>query len=388
MKSVGNHYTGSKEDLTGKQEFGYQQNGQSNISPGKPERESNRNKLNYAEHQKVFEKAFISSVVQAELSQMAGARNSLVEGRMSRTTPDNSPCRLPLPPSSGGNSTGTGSSFGSLPSDGIADVIEARGMTSSGSSDPTTKPAVRLSKGKRNSATSFRYSALQGTVDSNTSTSSSESSFRGRNMKNSGPRCADTTTSSVDSRPRETVEHSGNIKSPAQRGTEGTPQSKIAPNRRSQSGSRISRFTAASKLPAPGKSPESRSTTPKSVFNTPSDLPPTPQASQTQRLKLAPLNYGINPPSSPNNPQINEPVYENAATFRQQRPAEKQTQHSNRIPGSSLRPPGSSIAIPSVSRPSAGCGPTQLDNRRTRKGIPSATGLHRPRPVYPGVGAG
>nr|XP_018668815.1 uncharacterized protein LOC100179876 isoform X3 [Ciona intestinalis] len=388
MKSVGHHYSGSKEDLSGKRELDLKNTAQkSHRNTGK--NESPQGKLN-AEHQKVFEKAFISSVVEAELSQTS---HNLMEGGNHKTSSE-LPC-LPLPPSSGGNSTGTGSSFGSLPSDGIVDVTESRTRTSSASC-PSLKSQLRLSKTQRNSITSFGYSALQGTVDSSTSTTSSESSSRGRD-KNSVGGCLESnssfgsverpvTSSGITKSKINPMVQSRLSKSPKNPSFEQETQTKLAPNRRSQSGSRISRLSTPSKLPAPGKSPDSRSTTPKSVFSpsTPNELPPT-SANSKQRLKLAPL--GLLPPSPSYTNQTSEPVYENAAAFKQHRVNEKQIPALKRVP-SSMRPSGSSIGVPSVSARTNSCASNHIDTRRSRKGNPSASGLHRPRPIYPGVGAG
>ncbi|XP_078488823.1 uncharacterized protein LOC100179876 isoform X2 [Ciona intestinalis] len=388
MKSVGHHYAGSKEDLSGKRELELKNTSQ------KPHRNTGKNesahgKIN-VEHQKVFEKAFISSVVEAELSQTS---HNLMEGGSHKTLSE-LPC-LPLPPSSGGNSTGTGSSFGSLPSDGIVDVTESRTRTSSASC-PSLKSQLRLSKTQRNSITSCGYSALQGTVDSSTSTTSSESSTRGRD-KVSVEGCLESnssfgsverpvTSSGITKSKINPLVQSRLSKSPKNLGFEQETQTKLASNRRSQSGSRISRLSTPSKLPAPGKSPESRSATPKSVFSPsmPNELPPT-SANSKQRLKLAPL--GLLPPSPSHVPQTSEPVYENAAAIKQHRVNEKQIPALKRIP-SSMRPSGSSIGMPSVSARTNSCASNHIDTRRSRKGNPSASGLHRPRPIYPGVGAG
>nr|CAB3262484.1 uncharacterized protein LOC100179876 [Phallusia mammillata] len=427
MKSA-SRISGSKEDLSPKTESSIP--GNTAGKSRKPDKDAIGKKINYSDHQKVFEKAFISSVVEAELTQQRTSGRSTPQGSTSNDKSTDSTGRTPASITSSGadsvmnGSVGTGSSFGSLPSDGMVDVTEFQGTTSSsGSLEPVpSKPnQQRMSKSKRNSSSGFGFSGrggLTGTNESSSSSSSTEmTSYRGRSKtaSSSGLRspavslpppsavaqgqarsssCATGRSRADDSKP---PDYQNSIsKLPAY---SDTPQPtkptinniKSIQSRRSHSGSRISRLSTPSKLSPPGK------TSTRSHSTSSQDGSPAASKPQSPKLKLAPLNYGVPPNRSRAATQGNtpnrdhqEPVYENSNFIAHQNPQSKFTPPPNsQIPSfaSSLRQPTATSSSVPTTRPPSGCASSQLESRRSKRTIPSAVGLHRPRPVNLGVGA-
>ncbi|CAK8674741.1 unnamed protein product [Clavelina lepadiformis] len=410
MQTVSSHYSSSREDLSGKDN-----------SQGSEVR-----KTKY-DQQKFFEKAFMHSVVQAELLQSQSQRSSIAEPNPNNNTIGDNPGHLAINSTSSAGesvaeSVGTGSSFGSLPSDGLAsshsgDVIECQGITSSGSSDvPVKQQTQRMSKNKRNSASSFGFAGKTGTGGSSTSTSSSEMNFRGRSklpgagglrpparssppVSNKHPPASANPSSNNHNKNRNKSADPKARKEPQspaiqQRSSEisESKPSRMAYVQKTQVASRLSRMSGSSKLPSSGKVSEIR------ARKGSDSASPARGLSQAHKIKLAPLNYGFQPStasnkirSRDNTPKgsVSEPVYENTSTIQHHEGKQSIKEASSNIRQNVApqRQPMSSFGI-SVSSTQHGCGADRADLRRVKRGIPPPGALHRPRPIHPGVGAG
>jgi len=245
-----------------------------------------------------------------------------------------------------GESVGTGSSFGSLPSDGLGDMIGCQATSSSESSEPTSKPVQqRLPKSKRDAISVLNKT---GTNDSNASTSSSETNFRGRGKKTGlrAPAVSYTSNAPSHGQPRSPAT---NVSRPKEQKAPEYHQSPSRPppyleaqtrdkavaedwtplhSRRSQSGTRLSRISSPSKLPATCKASEAKNV--RSLSGSSQDGSGGVNSSRSPKVKLAPLNYGF--PNSTDgrgsggkkNEVGKEPIYENSSIIQQHHSYTKQ----------------------------------------------------------------